>query len=126
MGTPPLRINVEVNAGDIEKLSAAAQQVAASISSMSEQFLKGDMSAKEIAASVADAASKLIAATPAVEAQSTGYLNLKAALASTTAELKETSAMIVAAGGEAGAGASILKQYSIETAQVAILQKALA
>jgi hypothetical protein len=121
----PLRIGVEVNAGDLTKLAEASQQVATSVNSLSEQFVKGGMSAREIGQAVSTAASSFMAANPAVQAQTAGLIELKTALASAQAELKATGDIIIEAGGKSAVGASLLKQYGIESKVVADLQAVL-
>lgn len=123
MGSNPLRINVEVNTGDIANLAAASQQVSSTVAQMSQKFEQGSVSAKDIASSIAGTASALVSLSPQVQAQVTGFLNLQTALTSAKAALAETAAIIKEAGGTAGVSASMLKQYATETAQVAIAQK---
>lgn len=118
----PLKINIEVNTGDLAKLAESSQTTATSVSSLSDQFLKGGLSAEEIAAAVTSAASSFIAANPAVLQQTSNLVELQAALATAKASLRETGDIIIEAGGKEGAAASILRQFGIETKVVADLQ----
>ena len=121
----PLRIGVEVDVGQVAKLAEASNQVSGSVTRMAQAFAQSSGSAQQAASAAAALASNLVSLGTGIQEKATAVLNLRTALTQAQSALKETVAVIEDAGGATGATTGLLRQYAVETAEVALLQKQL-